>query len=1088
MKYLIQALLYFSPLLLTAQTQKLPAALDWQKIVGGSKLDKAYTIIPTVDHGFLVVGLSYSNDGQVTGHHGTTDSSDAWVVKLNSAGDMEWQKSFGGSNFDEFKHAIQVGNGDFICVGTTRSIDGDVTGLHTSNGVASDLWIVRINRYGVIQWSKTYGGSDEDHGRVIRKMVDGNYMVAGDALSNDFDVTGNQGGADIWVLKINEQGNLLWQKTYGNPNHQYVTSLTVTGDNNYIISGYQKYNNYPANPVGSPVYSYYEEAAVKIDAQGNALWQQIPLFTKGNPGPSRCISGIMELPSHQLITVGNLFNASLTSNSDWRIKLLNSSDGTDISVSNSATNYDAGQIKDYTVIEVGPDAVQMLSDSTILTCISSTLKLSPYTKCNLSRISTRAPLNTSVDFLYNSSYDGNGQLNGVIALQDDEYIAAGTMNNADVWIVKVKSLNQIKGTLFIDNNANGIKDAGEPYFKNAFVESKKNGAQTRSLSGADGSFLNFVDTGTYTTTATISEKPYYTFSPTSKQSTFTTYKNKDSFSFAVTPTPGINDLKVALRSLSAMRPGFEASFRIDYSNVGTTVIANAVIKFVKPSVMSFVSASLAPSSINADTLIWNVGSLSPFDAGYINLVLRLSPPPAVNMRDVLIFSTAINPVAGEFAPADNKDTLVQLVTGSFDPNDKQENHNGTFYIEQLQAGQPLTYTIRFQNMGTDTAFNIVVRDTLSDQLDLSTLEVIGASHPYQFNLKDNKFGTWTFTDILLPDHNTNEPASHGYVSYRIKPKSNLQIGDVVYNAASIYFDFNLPVKTNTQETIIKQAPVPPPAQPVLVGMQLNYCNSLGAQKFKILNMPATGSGVTVAVKLDAAVLTPASDSSVTFSISSLTAGTHTITVTFSNATGANTTTANFTIFAAVTPDVNVSANITSVTNLSNPVILTAFNASGGGKDPLYSFSWNSSFTNLIQTESTNNTLSINPASFALGDNKVYVKMKTSETCFTAQTNIDSINIRREISTGLIDADSPGQIITIYPNPVHGPLTIDGLNTAKVYTFTIYNLKGQAVYTKRVANQSKAEIRQIKGVSSVYWLTIYDEKRNRLLGSVKLIIQ
>jgi uncharacterized repeat protein (TIGR01451 family) len=1089
MKSLILFPLLFIPLLLAAQTQKLPGSVDWEKTLGGTKADKAYSVIPTVDHGFLVVGSSFSNDGNVTGHHGTTDSSDAWVVKLNSAGDMEWQHSYGGSNSDEFIHAIQAGNGDFICVGTTRSTDGDVTGLHTSNGVASDLWVVRINRYGVIQWSKVYGGSAEDHGRVIRKMADGNYMIAGDARSNDFDVTGNQGGADIWVLKINEQGNLIWQKTYGNPNHQFVTSITVTSDNNYLISGYQTYNGYPV-VVGSPVYSYYVQAALKIDALGSVVWQQFPLFPQGNPGASYFISRILELPSHQLMQVGSTVNASTSTSPDWDFGRFNSSDGTRIYYEGFGGSFNVAPIASYaTGIEAGPEAVQLLSDSSILTCLTAKVKYSsPAVYINLNRVGSETPPYGNKDFLYQSTYNSNGVLNGVIALQDDEYIAAGTMNNADFWIVKIKSLNQVKGKVFVDNNGNGVKDAGESFFKNGFVETKKNGAAIKSLIDNNGGFINFVDTGTYTTTVSVNGRPYYTISPASKQSTFASYKNKDSFSFGAIPLPGTNDLQLSLQAWGALRPGFDVPFNIDYSNVGTTAIANTVIKLVKPSVVSLVAASTPPSSVIADTLTWNIGSLSPFDASHISLVLKVSPPPAVNLNDVLTFSAAINPVAGDYTPADNADTIKQTVIGSFDPNDKQENHGGTFYIEQLQAGQPLTYTIRFQNMGTDTAFNIVVRDTLSDQLDLATLEIIGSSHSYQFTVKDNKYCTWTFNDIGLPDHTTNEPASHGYITYRIKPKSTLQLNDKINNSASVYFDFNLPVQTNNHETVIKLTPVPPPPQPVVSGLQLNYCKNLGAQTAKVLNLPAAASGITVTAKLDATVLTIGADSTVSFAVAALTAGNHNLTVTYSNVTETKTTTAGFTIAAAATPDVNLTANTTNVVNLANPVIVTAANASGGGKDPRYTFAWNNSFTNIIQTESSNNILTITASSLALGDNKVYVKMKTSEDCYIMQTNIDSITIRRDMSTGITDTDNPGQVITAYPNPFKGAITVTGLSTAKTYVVTVYNVKGQTVLSKRVANRTTTDLNQIQNGAGVYWLSIYDDKNKRLIGSIQLVKQ
>jgi hypothetical protein len=227
---------------------------------------------------------------------------------------------------------------------------------------------------------------------------------------------------------------------------------------------------------------------------------------------------------------------------------------------------------------------------------------------------------------------------------------------------------------------------------------------------------------------------------------------------------------------------------------------------------------------------------------------------------------------------------------------------------------------------------------------------------------------------------------------------------------------------------------------------------------------------------------------VSFTASALTAGPHNLVVTYSNVTDTKTTTAGFTVIAAAAPDVNLTANTTNVVNLANPVVVTATNASGGGKNPLYTFAWNNSFTNIAQAESSNNILNITASSLALGDNKVYVKMKTSEDCYAVQTNIDSITIRRDMSTGITDIDNPGQVITIYPNPVKGPITIKGLSAAKTYTFTIVNLRGQVVYTKRVANQSTINITEFNGVSGVYWLTIYDEKKNNTLGSVQLIKQ
>jgi hypothetical protein len=150
----------------------------------------------------------------------------------------------------------------------------------------------------------------------------------------------------------------------------------------------------------------------------------------------------------------------------------------------------------------------------------------------------------------------------------------------------------------------------------------------------------------------------------------------------------------------------------------------------------------------------------------------------------------------------NKDTLKQIVTGSFDPNGKTESHGGIITPQHISGNTPLTYLVRFQNTGTDTAFSVTVRDTLENRLDWSSFEMVAASHPYQLTIAGNDKLTWTFNNILLPDSNVNEPASHGYIAYRIKPKPSVMVGDTIRNTAAIYFDFNLPVLTNMQKTAV----------------------------------------------------------------------------------------------------------------------------------------------------------------------------------------------------------------------------------------------------------------------------------------------
>lgn len=972
-------------------SQQLAPLIEWQKSLGGSKIDRANSVIRTVDNGYLVVGLSFSNDGQVTGHHGSTDSSDAWVVKLDRDGNVQWQKSLGGTRNDYFKHAIQAANGDFLCVGATESNNGDVSGLH---GNLSDLWICRLTSTGTLLWSKVYGGTDPDHGQVIRKASDGGgYVVGGSAESGDGDITNHIGWSDIWVLKINENGAIQWQKKYGNYNHQFINDLTVLRDGSYAIAGYQTYKGFPTC-FSSPVYAFYMEAELRIDKNGNVIWEYYPNFQCGNPGTGNFNSELLELPSGELFDVGHTFNASQENFARWRFRKLNPSNGQ----ARVTVAYSFSSLNTLITTSQGtaPNAAVMLPDSTVLsTHTGSYNSFSPRVEGTLTLIST----GDAPNILYQKKYGGSNNefFNSIEVINQSEYIVAGysNSNNIDVsgnhgdydaWIVKFSSLNKITGRVYVDNNANGIKDAGENYFTNVKVSSTKGGKAIASSTNANGLFLNNVDTGTYSTTVNLI-KPYFTVNPATKSSAFATYNGKDSFDFALVPIPNKKDLKITVTGLSRLRPGFTASYRIDYVNDGTEVMNGVVVKLALPSNMDFISSTPAQTTYATDTVTWNVGTLASRATGSINLVLKGDPPPALSMGDVVSIIGIIEPAGGDETPNDNRDTLRQGTTGSFDPNDKAENLNGIMAPSQLGGG--ITYTIRFQNTGNDTAFNVVIKDTLDAKLDWSSVEMLSVSHPVHTSITQGNILTWTFTDILLPDSNVNEPASHGYIIYHVKPKLTLAVGDVISNSASIYFDFNLPVKTNTTQTEIKPPTVP---QPSVSGVAGDYCSIQGVQSGKINNLPPTGSGTTVSVKLDGNAIAVAADSTFSFDVSALAAGAHAIVVTYSNGSETTTSTLNFNVNIAVSPDVNVGANTTNVTNLLDPIVVTANNASGGGSAPLYTFAKDRNITNLWQAESSSNVLNITGNALQSGDNWIYVRMKTSATCFTTSFNIDSVKI------------------------------------------------------------------------------------------------
>jgi uncharacterized repeat protein (TIGR01451 family) len=263
---------------------------------------------------------------------------------------------------------------------------------------------------------------------------------------------------------------------------------------------------------------------------------------------------------------------------------------------------------------------------------------------------------------------------------------------------------------------------------------------------------------------------------------------------------GKRDMGIALLPLNPARPGFNMHYKLVYANKGTDT-ADVVVQLVKSNKINYVSASKVPSYVLNDTIRWNIPSLKPGIVGEIDVLLNVKQPPLVNPNDTLISIATISSDKTDLTPVDNNSVLRQRVTGSFDPNDKKENHGGKITKTAIMSGEKLQYTIRFQNTGNDTAFNISVKDTLDNKLDWNSLEMINASHSYQLSVKDG-ICAWKFDDIKLPDSNRNEPLSHGSISYSIAVKQDAATGGTIQNKAFIYFDYNLPIVTNVETTSI----------------------------------------------------------------------------------------------------------------------------------------------------------------------------------------------------------------------------------------------------------------------------------------------
>ncbi len=415
-----------------------------------------------------------------------------------------------------------------------------------------------------------------------------------------------------------------------------------------------------------------------------------------------------------------------------------------------------------------------------------------------------------------TDFDNNGDYARASLLQPDgKFVLVGQGTDNNGWygfglvryVANARQLyNTLKGSVYLDRNLNGVMDTGDTYFAGARVAAIKTGIDTINITTSTGNFEVDTDTGTYVVKP-FGNAPYYNISPAAFIVSHSNYFNTDSTSFSMQPIPGIKDMFVYIIPQNIPRPGFATQYKIVYGNKGTETILSGTLEFIKDSNISIINTIPAANSISGDTLQWNFTNLVPFDTSSIVVYGNINTPPVVNLGDTLNSLVTIKPLISDAEPADNLFVLKENVVGSYDPNDKSESHGGVVSPSQVSAGEYLYYTIRFQNTGTDTAFNVYVRDTLSNNLNLSSMEMLTSSHSYQLIIDDNRM-LWSFNNINLLDSNRNEPKSHGYIVYRVKPINSLTLGQFIDNRAAIYFDFNLPVITNTERTTVTNSPLP----------------------------------------------------------------------------------------------------------------------------------------------------------------------------------------------------------------------------------------------------------------------------------------
>jgi Secretion system C-terminal sorting domain len=803
----------FAALCFAALCSAQAPAIEWQKTFGGSADEAASSIAPTNDGGYAITGGTLSTDGDVTGNHGGIDY---WVVKLNNAGGLQWQRTLGGSGTDSPRSIAAASDGGYIVAGYSQSINGDVTNNHGGG----DCWIVKLDSIGSLQWQKTFGGSDDDIASDIKTVSDGGYIVAGETSSSDGDVTDSNGFYDCWVLRLDSLGGLIWQKTFGGGSLDRSWSISPTSDGGFIMAGEtgsfdgDVTNNHGMNDLW----------VIKLDAMGNMEWEKC--FGGSSWDEARSIVQTMD---HGYIVAGSTFSidGDVTNHhgliDSWVVKL-DSTGNLQWQKAMGGTEEEDALFLAITSSGGYLVAGSSRSDDGDVTGIQGICNWWLMGLDSMGNLSWQRTLGGSdIDWALSATINSDGSFVVAGRVRSTDGDVTDNHGFSDCWAVKLTfDFNSINGQVFGDLNNNAVYDAGDVPLANHGVHSLDTTAFTWTHANGDYE-LTVLDSGNVSVEP--STRPYYTAVPATHTAYFNGFQQTDPLNdFAFQPTGAFNDLAVSIAPATAFRPGFPAQYIINCRNVGTTALVPNVVLHNDLQLV-FDSSSVAPTSVAPDSIAWELPALGPLEQA--SLIVYFTVNQGAVLGSTISSPVTIAPLADDAEPSNNAATWDVLVTGSFDPNDKAVNRN-FISPDELSSSPDLEYIIRFQNTGTDTAFTVRIEDHLSAKLQRNSLEVVGSSHPLQLAYTAyNDLLTFQFNNILLPDSNTNEEASHGYVHYRIKPLSTLQLGDSILNYASIFFDYNAPIVTNTAYTVIESSTA---IAPVIVG-----------NSFSLYPNPAKGS-------------------------------------------------------------------------------------------------------------------------------------------------------------------------------------------------------------------------------------------------------
>ena len=402
---------------------------------------------------------------------------------------------------------------------------------------------------------------------------------------------------------------------------------------------------------------------------------------------------------------------------------------------------------------------------------------------------------------------------------------------------------KINFNTFFDINKNGIQDQGELFIGNIPIRINPTNRLILASSISDSKI--YPEFGTYDISIELNNESNWKtgFGQNNFNVELSSSKNQETINIPLTPNMSVYEL-VSSIAPTRFRCGEETLFEVRVRNLGTEFGTGTVWLDIDEKLSDFRSEP-AIDTISTDwanSIGWHFKDLYPGHEIIFKVYIQTPLPPAIVPGEVLKFKSFFNPIIENGRPVtpDFVFEHQEEFRCSYDPNDKLVSPNRQFQtfdppqlVDYTLFDENIIYTIRFQNTGNDVAYDVTIRDTLDTNIEPSSFTLLASSHYEVLNtsIEEERFLTFDFKEIYLPDSSANLDKSQGFVSYIVKAKDGLNENTPIKNTASIYFDFNPPIVTNTTENVMVS--MLPTSSTQTIDNQLNITLSPNPTKGKI---------------------------------------------------------------------------------------------------------------------------------------------------------------------------------------------------------------------------------------------------------------